>query len=168
MMKLVLFLWFVLPYTGKFTDKTSIPDTTFTVVNNFEFNVDRNLMLQIVNDIRQKGCKCGGRKMPAVAPVSWNDQLARAAYNHSADMQKRKYFSHTSARGTDPGDRIKAAGYKWRAYGENIAFNYANEQSVVDGWLKSVNHCKTIMSPNFKEMGVGRSGEYWTQDFGAR
>ena len=106
--------------------------------------------------------------MPPVEPVSWSNELAQAAAGHSRDMKARKYFSHKSRNGKDPGDRIRAAGYNWRAYGENIAYNYADEQTVVDGWLKSPNHCRNIMNKNFREMGVARSGEYWVQDFGAR
>jgi uncharacterized protein YkwD len=39
---------------------------------------------------------------------------------------------------------------------------------VVDNWLKSPGHCKNIMNKAFKEVGVGRVGDYWTQNFGAR
>lgn len=167
--KLLLFLWFVLPSIWACEKDAEIPaDTTVTEGDNAEFNVNRNVMLQLVNEVRQKGCNCGGTNMPPVAPVSWNVQLARAAYKHSTDMQQKKYFSHTSPTGTNPGDRIKAEGYNWRTYGENIAFNYSDEKAVIDGWLQSVNHCKTIMSAHYKEMGVGRSGQYWTQEFGAK
>jgi uncharacterized protein YkwD len=83
-------------------------------------------------------------------------------------MQTLNYFSHTAKDGSDPGTRITKAGYTWRAYGENIAFGYPDEQAVMDGWIHSEGHCKNIMSPNFKEMGAGRAGDYWTQEFGAK
>lgn len=130
--------------------------------------INQQELLQLVNNARQKGCNCGGTYMPPVQPVSWSSQLANAAAAHSRDMKSKNYFSHQSRNGKDPGDRIRAAGYNWKAYGENIAFNYADEQAVVEGWLKSVNHCRNIMNANFKDMGVARSGEYWVQDFGAK
>ena len=106
--------------------------------------------------------------MKPVQPVSWNEALAQAAANHSQFMNNKKKFSHIGRGGSDPGDRIRAAGYQWKAYGENIGFNYTDEETVMKAWLQSVNHCRNIMNPNFKEMGVARVGAYWTQDFGAR
>ena len=132
------------------------------------FNVNSKELLRSVNEIRKNGCRCGNKKMPPAPPLVWNDQLAKAAFDHSKEMNAKNYFSHTSKSGKMPGDRIRAAGYRWIAYGENIAFNYEDEASVVDGWLKSPAHCKTMMDKIYKEMGVGRAGPYWTQDFGTR
>ena len=100
--------------------------------------------------------------------VTWNDKLAKAAYDHSVDMKLNDYFSHTGLNGSNPGQRITAAGYIWKTYGENIANGYASEQAVMNGWLGSEGHCKNIMNGSFKEMGAGREGNYWTQIFGAR
>ena len=83
-------------------------------------------------------------------------------------MNLNNYFNHNSQNGATPGDRIRAVGYNWTAYGENIALNYPNEQAVVNGWLSSEGHCKNIMNGNFREMGVGKDGGYWTQNFGTR
>jgi uncharacterized protein YkwD len=131
-------------------------------------NVNKTTLLQLVNTVRQSGCTCGSTVMPPVAPVTWNDQLATAALNHSDDMSSNNYFSHTSLNGSNAGDRITAAGYVWRAYGENIARGYFDEQAVMTGWLNSEDHCKNIMSALFKEMGVARVGNYWSQEFGNR
>ena len=98
-------------------------------------------------------------------PVAWNSLLAKAAYEHSHDMYVNRFFSHESKRG-NPGQRLKKAGYNWSAYGENLAFDDTDEKGVVEGWLTSPDHCRTLMSPLFKDMGAGRSGAYWTMDFG--
>ncbi len=132
------------------------------------YNVDKTKLLQLVNDVRQTGCNCGTTTMPPVAAVAWNDKLAKAAYDHSSDMKSNDYFSHTGLNGSNAGQRITAAGYIWKTYGENIAKGYASEQAVMNGWLSSEGHCKNIMNANFKEMGVGKQGDYWTQLFGAR
>jgi len=131
-------------------------------------NVNKTTLLQLVNNVRQSGCTCGSTVMPPVATVTWNDQLANAALSHSNDMNANNYFNHAGLNGSSAGDRITAAGYTWRAYGENIAKGYLTEQAVMDGWIKSEGHCKNIMSANFKEMGVGRVGTYWSQEFGSR
>ena len=130
--------------------------------------VNETVLLQLVNNVRQTGCTCGSTVMPPVAAITWNDQLATAAFNHSNDMSANNYFNHIGLSGSTAGDRIAAAGYAWKAYGENIAKGYSNEQTVIDGWLKSEGHCKNIMSPLFREMGVARVGGYWTQEFASR
>lgn len=131
-------------------------------------NVNQAALLQLVNTVRQSGCTCGSNVMPPAATVTWNDQLATAALNHSNDMYTNAYFNHTSLNGSTAGDRITAAGYIWKAYGENIAKGYSTEQALMDGWLSSEGHCKNIMSALFKEMGVARVGTYWTQEFGSK
>ena len=132
------------------------------------YNVNKATILELINNVRKAGCNCGSTVMPPVSEVSWNDQLAKAAYDHSVDMKTNNYFSHTGLDGSTAGQRITAAGYNWMSYGENIANGYTSEQAVVNGWLGSEGHCKNIMSANFKDMGTGREGNYWTQAFGSK
>ncbi|MFA8436007.1 MAG: CAP domain-containing protein [Marinifilaceae bacterium] len=129
--------------------------------------LDIQKMVQLVNDARTKGVSCDGIKYPPVAPLKWNSQLESAAFKHSRDMESLNYFSHTSKNGQSFGDRILKEGYTFKAAGENIAKGHPSEETVVKGWLASKGHCANIMSASFTEMGVARSGEYWTQDFGA-
>jgi uncharacterized protein YkwD len=145
------------------TEQPNTGDETST-----DSSVNESTLLTLVNNVRKTGCTCGSTAMPAVAPVTWNDLLEKAALQHSADMNKNNYFSHTGLDGSSPGDRITRVGYNWRAYGENIAKGYTSEQAVMNGWLQSEGHCKNIMSSSVKEMGVARDGNYWTQDFAAK
>ncbi|MFF8833400.1 sigma-70 family RNA polymerase sigma factor [Streptomyces sp. NPDC015131] len=105
-------------------------------------------------------------------PVSQNSTLDTAALRHSEDMAARGYFDHTSPDGTDPGDRITAAGYQWSTYGENIARGQQSPASVMDSWMNSPGHRANILNCSFKEIGVGAhqgsGGPWWTQVFGAR
>jgi hypothetical protein len=39
---------------------------------------------------------------------------------------------------------------------------------VMNGWIKSPGHCKNLMNPQFKEVGVAEDHTYWVQDFGGR
>ena len=132
------------------------------------YNVNKVKLLELVNAVRKTGCNCGSTAMPPVAAVAWNDKLAKAAYDHSVEMKANDYFSHTGSNGSSPGQRITAAGYTWKTYGENIAHGYTSEQAVMNGWLNSEGHCRNIMNGNFKEMGAGRQDTYWTQDFAAK
>ena len=130
--------------------------------------LNKTLILQLVNDVRKKGCQCGETFYPAAGALTWNDLLEKAASGHSEDMYRNKYFSHTAPDGSNAGLRIERAGYSWMAYGENIGMGYKNEKEVVEAWTKSPGNCKNLMNARYKEMGVARVGSYWTQNFGAR
>ena len=123
-------------------------------------------ILKLVNEVRAKGTTCGTTYYAPVDPLTWNQKLEYAAIKHSQDMQENNYFSHTSINGDTFSDRIEQEGYSYASIGENIANGYSSAESVMNGWLNSQGHCANIMNANFTEMGVGRVGNYWTQDFG--
>src|SRR5262245_26136895 len=110
------------------TDKENPPPVTGGTSTTNE-----SQLLSLVNNVRKAGCTCGSTAMPAVPEISWNDLLEKAAVDHSIDMNKNNYFSHTGQNGSDSGKRITAAGYTWKAYGENIAKGYTSEAAVMDG-----------------------------------
>ena len=130
--------------------------------------VNRNQMLQLVNDIRKKGCQCGDTYFYPAPPVVWNSLLEEAAYKHSTNMYKNKFFSHAAPDGSRGGTRLERVGYAWKLFGENIGEGYKTEKEMLDGWLASPGHCENIMKKEFKEMGVARAGNLWTQEFGSR
>jgi uncharacterized protein YkwD len=146
--------------------KSDVEETTPLETENS--GVNKTLMLQLVNEVRQKGCNCSGTYYPPVNTLTWNDKLEAAALTHAADMKQKNYFSHTAKDGSNGGDRIQRAGYLWKTYGENIAAGYKTEREVVEGWISSPGHCKNIMTASFKEMGVARAGTIWAQEFGSR
>src|ERR1700744_1868472 len=129
--------------------------------------------LDRINSVRAKGCNCGVTYMPPAPPLVWNDVLAKAAYIHAKDMYKNSYFSHNSLDGRTSEQRVLAAGYGYQGYksyqvGENIAQGQQSIAEVSDGWLKSEGHCKNLMNPGFKEIGVAQYNDYWVQEFGGR
>jgi uncharacterized protein YkwD len=146
-----------------------VTDTTSPVTDSFPENkVDRTALLRLVNGLRSRGCNCGDTKMPPVPSVSWNGTLEKAAWLHSKDMSEQKYFDHMAPNGSNPGQRLDAAGYHWLRYGENIARGFTEEQAAVLGWLSSPKHCMNMMDPNFTEIGVGRYEKLWTMELGNR
>lgn len=129
--------------------------------------------LELINRTRKKGCKCGVSKMPPAAPLVWNDQLEDAALAHAKDMATKQYFSHESKDGRTIKDRIFKVGYTNKGFksyeiGENIAQGQESIAEVVEGWFKSDGHCRNLMRPTFKEIGVATYNTYWVQDFGGR
>ncbi|OOV15944.1 hypothetical protein BXU09_09160 [Deinococcus sp. LM3] len=132
-------------------------------------------MLDLTNAARAQGRTCGATAYAAAPALTLNTQLGQAAQGHAADMAAQNYFSHTSKDGRTAGQRIAAAGYAYRTWGENIIAGQPTAQAAVDGWLKSEGHCKNIMNPNFRELGVGYAyksgtefGHYWVQNLGTR
>ncbi|MEU9284379.1 CAP domain-containing protein [Streptomyces sp. NPDC048275] len=116
-------------------------------------------VVALVNSERSKaGC----------SPVTLNAKLSKAAQDHSADMASHSNMSHTGSDGSDPSQRITAAGYTWSTYGENVAYGYSTPEEVMAGWMSSPGHKENILNCDFKEIGVGlaQPNDYWTQDFG--
>lgn len=108
------------------------------------------------------------RAKAGCGPLKHDARLRTAAYGHSADMSAQKYFDHTSKDGRSFADRIKAAGYSFRAAAENIAMGYPSAEAVVQGWMNSPGHRQNMLNCTYTDIGVGyvASGNYWTQDFG--
>ncbi|HEU4411746.1 MAG TPA: CAP domain-containing protein [Polyangiaceae bacterium] len=128
-------------------------------------------VFNLVNQARAQPRVCGTQSFAAAPALRWDDRLGRAAQSHSTDMATKNYFSHTSPDGRTFVDRVKAEGYTFSALGENIAAGQTTASQVVNAWLKSAGHCKNIMNPNFRDIGIGHAtggsfGVYWTQDFG--
>lgn len=123
---------------------------------------DSKKIEKLINQYRKEGRECGSTFYPKVEPVKWNKKLAKAAEKHSKDMEKNNFFNHNSSDGKTAGDRIKAEGYPWATYAENIARGYTTEDSLIEGWLNSEGHCKNIMKAEVREMGFFKAGSYAT------
>ncbi len=130
--------------------------------------IDKDKLLDMVNDLRASGCDCGGTYMPATTNLEWDYQLERAAIAHSIDMNVQGFFSHTSLDGSTYADRINGTDYEGSPRGENIAMGYGNEEAVFNGWRNSPGHCRNMMSSGHTNIAVGRSGSYWTMNFGKK
>lgn len=89
-------------------------------------------------------------------PLKGNPQLGSAADGHSSGMALRDFFAHCDLdTHSDPGDRIRAAGYNPSSWGENIAAGYASPEAVMDGWMNSSGHRANILRSSYREVGVG-------------
>ena len=51
-------------------------------------------------------------------------------------------------------DRLNAAGYGWRAAGENLAFGQRSAAAVITAWMDSAGHRANILHTSFSEIGV--------------
>jgi len=125
-------------------------------------------LLRLVNNLRAKGCRCGRKRMKPVGPLRLNKLLEKAAQAHANDMYRNDFFEHEGSDGSTVGERVERAGYAWSHVGENILWGMTDVKNVFEGWKKSPSHCKAMMDPEYKEMGVAYSGTYWVQDFGTK
>lgn len=137
-------------------------------VAEIDVNLDKDLILSIINSHRKTGATCGSSKMASVGNLAWSDELAKAALDHSNDMQVNGYFDHKSQDGRKFSERAKAAGFTGSPVGENIAAGYSSEESAMKGWMESSGHCKNIMNSRATHVGVARSdeGSKWTMVLG--
>lgn len=107
------------------------------------------------------------RAKRGLKPLKLSLKLSDGAREKSADMQKNRYFSHTSPTYGSPFDHMKRLGISYRTAGENIAMGYRTPEDVMNGWMNSPGHRANILNANFTEIGVGyvENGNYWTQWF---
>ncbi|WP_456431811.1 CAP domain-containing protein [Nitratifractor sp.] len=148
----------------------------------------KDAYLQAINDARSQEQDCGGEGVfPPAPPLTWNDALYKAAYEHDVDMAESGTFSHNGS-GTESDytaqvqdlpystyvDRIENNGYgSWSRLAENIAVRSASVDDVVQAWLDSPGHCANLMNPDLTEMGLAHYHDpdseyvdYWTLDLG--
>jgi uncharacterized protein YkwD len=110
-------------------------------------------------------------------PLRWSDEVAKVARLHSENMARYKFFSHIGQDGLAVDERADAVGLgKWRAIGENIAYNRGFENPVAftcESWMKSPSHRENLLNSRWKETGIGVAiapdgTYYYTQVFLSR
>jgi uncharacterized protein YkwD len=100
------------------------------------------------------------RRGNGTRPLSRDPRLASAAGGHSAAMDSSNFFSHDGD--GSPIDRIRASGYLSGAstwmIGENIAWGagrHGTPKATVGRWMGSPMHRSAMLSPRFRDVGVG-------------
>lgn len=154
---------------GACTEDPFLPeeDIATSSVQNTELAEEYRQLLERVNELRAAGCQCGNTDHAPAPALAWNELLADAARRHSEDMHQNDELTHAGTDGSNSGQRIAEAGYEWRTYGENIAWNYLSAEAVFTGWRNSPDHCRNLMNPNFTEMGAARVEAYYVQTLAA-
>src|SRR5205085_6155391 len=83
--------------------------------------------------------------LPALTEQS---QLGGAAQHWSDWMVSAGQFTH----GVDFAGRISAAGYVFKAAGENIATGVPTPSAVVQAWMHRAEHCRNILTPTYRDI----------------
>lgn len=111
------------------------------------------------------------RTKRGLAPLIWDDELARAARYHAADMYVQDYGGHLTKdaiirKGQSPGEfpqeDIKSRVLRFLRkprfpIGENIHArrNDAKPADIVAAWMASPGHRANILTPEYRKLGVG-------------
>jgi uncharacterized protein YkwD len=90
--------------------------------------------------------------------LPWLEQrrkLDAAAQSHDDQMVAADYFGHASLSGASPGLRISGSGFSWGAYGETISTGFRTPRRALRAWLRSAEHCQILLSPEYRDIGIG-------------
>src|SRR5690606_3913802 len=115
-------------------------------------------LLASVNQERDRGAVCGDQRFAPAPPLSLEPRLVAAAAVHSSDMRRNDFMGHGGTDGSTVGVRVTRQGYEWREVAENVAFGYEAVDAVMAGWMNSPGHCRAIMAPNYRELGLAQDG----------
>jgi uncharacterized protein YkwD len=92
------------------------------------------------------------------SPLSWDSDLCRIARDYSEKMARLGFFSHVAPDGSDLRDRARVAGIRFRAIGENIAYNRGMDDpgaSTVGRWMDSSAHRSNLLGREYRASAVG-------------
>jgi uncharacterized protein YkwD len=128
------------------------------------FSFGESEVLELTN---QERAKVGLR------PLTWDENLARAARYHANDMAHDAYFDHESYDRKD--GRLVRLGIEFarirrfdgKGSAENIALMPTDSaEEVVRRWMASPSHRRNILNGANVRVGIAFCGGYWVQDFG--
>lgn len=91
--------------------------------------------------------------------------LAKSANYHSEDMLRAQFFAHPSSNGTSTYDRVTRF-RRSNLVGETLGWvpmaGNPSAAKIVQMWMDSPPHAKTLLTKRFRRIGVGRRvGDLW-------
>lgn len=95
------------------------------------------------------------REANGLSSLKDNPILDQAALAKGKDMLAKGYWAHVAPDGTQPWAFFISNGYSYQYAGENLARDFPDASSAVNAWMASPSHKENILSPNYKEMGIG-------------
>ena len=120
-----------------------------------------NFAVEVLNLVNAERARVG------VAPMRLAEDLQEATAIRAREIVYT--FSHTRPDGSDCFTVMRSRG---RTCGENIAAGHASASETVEQWMNSQGHRENILSPDFRELGVGYAYDensdyqhYWVQLF---
>ncbi len=113
------------------------------------------------------------RARAGLSPLKPNVRLMQAAQLQAEQLASIGQLSHVLSDGPYPApqDRLAAVGYRWRAFGENLAYGHTGPEAATRGWMQSPGHRTNILNAAYSEIGTAyvldsRGRPYFVQVFG--
>ncbi|CAG8496219.1 2362_t:CDS:2, partial [Racocetra persica] len=97
----------------------NIDTDNFVAESEIALSINRDYMLQLVNDARSNS---------GAPPLKMDSRLNGVAQHHSEYMRRVDTLTHDDEDGDFP-TRVTETGYDWNALGENIASGFPNEDA---------------------------------------
>ena len=102
------------------------------------------------------------RVADGLRPLRTSPSLRAAARGHSRAMLEKGFFAHESADGTAFSERIRrhypSRGWRTWSVGEALLASQGSDveaTAIVDSWLESPPHRAIILSPSWRDAGIG-------------
>ena len=101
------------------------------------------------------------RAQARLAPLAGDPTLEAAATQYSLRMVAQSFFAHVAPDGSDPVDRLIAAGLRRAGdlfAGENLGYGSGGLESpalMVQAWMNSPSHRANVMSDVYRKIGIG-------------
>ncbi len=102
------------------------------------------------------------RRSIGCTELKWDSRVAAIAFDHSADMVSRHFFSHTNPDKKGPSERLQESNLVFSLAAENLVRCAKTAREAFDAWLRSPGHRKNMLDNRFTRHGVGRVKDQWT------
>jgi len=132
--------------------------TAPTATSGSSANVERRPVLEaaVIHELNEV------RAAQGLEPLRSSPSLRSAARGHSRSMLDYGFFSHDSADGTAFSERIRRyytnRGWRTWSVGEALLASQGidiDAAGIVKAWLESPPHREIILSPTFRDAGIG-------------
>ncbi len=112
-------------------------------------------LLEAVNEARRGGATCGETLRSPTLSVRLEPPLRCASRVHASDLSRTGQLSHTGSDGSNPLERMGAAGYEGFPRHELLAGDFVDPRQVVAAWMEHPDHCEAIMDTSIEHAGPG-------------
>ncbi|HEY9022327.1 MAG: CAP domain-containing protein [Paracoccaceae bacterium] len=107
------------------------------------------------------------RAAHGIHPVQPHALLMAAAEAHARDMARGGFMSHRGSDGSNVAQRVKRAGFCYRAVNENIAMGFRDPAQVMKGWYNSPGHRRNALSRKVTHYGFAAVDRAWVLVMGS-
>ena len=107
------------------------------------------------------------RMMIGLECFQLDELLSRVCLEHSHDMVKRNFFSHTGSDGKGYEERVTSKDWNGGTWGELLYAGSTLPQTVYDSWWKSEDNRPKLFETRLNRIGVGVVDKTWTSIVGS-